>query len=259
MIRRVFSTLLPVLIAIAVVGAAAAVSASPLLEHLHTISPTDAIGGGMMFAGFQFAIRPRTWEELNAISFPTSARQPECFADYLFDTQTYTDNATTRSTFFVTAQNDRNLSNFGGGALPEGQFFEIQSIMLDLFPSTGYVSTAAGGVTGLLDDLGQLLLTSRPILTISLNNKQYGQWPLSLAHQTGGPTGFGWGTFTAEESLQYGNNSVPDGGLFVGGSLIIPPKVGFSVVIEYAAAVNTAAGDFRQRLTLAGVTHRNVR
>ena len=206
-----------------------------------------------------FAIRPKTFQQLNAEAFPQSVGQPECFAHYWYDTQTYLDNATTQLTFFAATQADRSLSNLPtAGQLEDPQFFEIHCIMLDAVADAGFVTTAAGGVAGAIDDLGLLMVTGRPRVTLNISDKQYGPWPATLMHASGGPVGFGWGTFTAEESLQYGNNGPPDGGLFIGGSIIIPPKVGFRLTMDWPAAVNLT-DDYRLKMTLGGVLHRAVR
>lgn len=208
----------------------------------------------------KWPIIPRTFPELRVRANPTQPGQPEAVPWWFYDTQTYTDNSSTELTFFAATQNDRSLSNWQqAGALPDPNFFEIHGLMVDIYSTTAtqFVTTAAGGVTGAIDDLGLLLLTGRPRITLSLSDKDYGPWPLSVCHGTGGPTGFGWGTFTAEESLQFANNGIFDGGAHIGGALLIPPKVSFTARMQWPAAVNIS-GDYRIRLTMAGTLYRRI-
>lgn len=206
-------------------------------------------------------IRPMTYQQLKTRANPQTAGIPETSPWVLYDTQTYTDNVTTQLTFFAAAQADRSLSNMGvAGQLPEPQFFEVHGICADVFNATAasYVTTAAGGVDGAINDLGQLLLTGRGRFTLNLSDKPYGPFPLSFLHGSGGPIGGGQGTFVAEESLQWANNGVFDGGFFVGGSILIPPSTNFNVVLDWPAAVNIT-GDYRIRVSLVGVVHRAIR
>lgn len=201
-------------------------------------------------------VRAKTYQQLIALANPASANQPEAVAWWLYDTQTYTDNVTTELTFFAAPQADRSLSNLEtAGALPDPQFFEVHYVALDIVPVTGFVTSAAGGPTGMIDDIGRLLARARWQLTIS--DKRYGPFPAHALHALGGPTGFGWGTLTAPQSLQYALNSVPDGGACFDGAVVIPPKVGFTAVMSWPAAVDLT-GDYRLRLTLVGVLHRRV-
>ena len=209
--------------------------------------------------GLRYPVRARTWRELNDAAFPGQVNQPEVYAHHLYDTQTYLDNATTQLTFFAATQADRSLSNLQtGGQLEDPQFFDIWGISCSAWADAGYVTTAAGGVTGAIDDLGLLIVQGRPRLTLQISDKQYGPWKLESCHAMGGPVGFGWGTFTAEESLQYSNNGPPDGGLWVGGSITIPPKVGWRMTVDWPAAVNLT-DDYRICIGLFGVLSRAVR
>lgn len=153
--------------------------------------------------------------QLGHASNPQSANAPEAYADILYDTQTYLDNATTQLTFFGAAQANVSLSNMQqGGSLASGNYFAIDHITCDMWADAGWITTAAGGVTGAADDVGLLLMQGRPTLTLTLDNKPYGPWPLLAAGASGGVDTFGWGTFTAEESLQQGQNKA--GYLYLG-------------------------------------------
>lgn len=204
-------------------------------------------------------VKGLTYQDLREIARPSLAGQPEAIPDVLYDTQTYTDNATVQLTFFAAAVADQSLSNMQlGGQLQANEYFAIHYFTLDAFnDGADFVSTAAGGVEGHLNDIGLLVLQGRPRATLLMNNKPYGPWPLSAFHATGGPTGGMMGTFTAEENLQWANNGVFDGGLGIGGSIIIPPSTGFNVVVQWPAAVDLT-DDYRLRLGLWGVRYRPV-
>jgi hypothetical protein len=198
-----------------------------------------------------------TSAQLMAASNPVNAGQPEAIPWFLYSTKTYTDNSTTRLTFFDSVENDKTLSNMEtAGALPDPQFMIVHYVTCDILREP---TTAAGGVDGAINDIELLLkATGRAIFTFKMSNKDYGPFPLTLCHSTGGATGVVAGTFTAEEQIQQANNGIPgSGGFPFGGALVIPPKVGFSVVLEVAAAVNLTA-DVRIRMGLAGVLYRRV-
>lgn len=203
----------------------------------------------------RYQIHNVSYGDLRARSRPQAPNQPEAFADTLYDTQTYLDNSSVALTFFGAAQPDLTLGNIGAGSLPDGQYFSIDHISLDAWADAGWVTTAAGGVTGAADDLGLLLYQGRPTLTLTLNNKPYGPWPLLAAGGSGGVDVFGWGTFTAEESLQTGQVRV--GGMFVGQSIVIPPLVSFRAVVNWSAAQNLT-DDYRLRLSFVGTRYRPV-
>jgi hypothetical protein len=203
-------------------------------------------------------ITPKTKQQLAQIVDPqvVAGGQSEATPWVLYDTQLYTSAATTTQTFFATQQNDRTLSNLlQAGALTDPQYFEIFNLGFDVLQD---LSTSAGAETGVLDDIQKLMLVGRPIFTLTISDKNYGPFPLSFLHTSGGAVGMGWGTFTAEESIEYGNNSLPDGGWNWRGSVVIPPKVGFSVTVQWAAAQTLAAGNPQVRFWMAGCLHRRV-
>lgn len=193
---------------------------------------------------------------------PRSAQVPESVPWWFYDTQTYTDNATTQLTFFAATTGDRSLSNLeSGGQIPDPNFFAIHYFNADFMNNgagTPYETStvAASQNVGAIDDIGRLLLSGRARFTLTISDKRYGPWPLSVTGGTGAAQGFGWGTTTAEETVQYGHNALT-GGAYIGGKIMIPPKVGFSVVIDWPAAVDLTA-DYRVRLTMYGVYYRRI-
>lgn len=201
-------------------------------------------------------VTPRSWESISADLQP---RSPEGIPHWMYDTQTYTDNATTELTFFASAQT-LDLTNLRTpGGLPEPQTLYIHNIFIDYLSGTaGYVSTGAA-TAGFADDFGQLHVNGRGRLLLTISQKQYGPWPLLAFPGLGGIEGFISGTQAAGTSLQIGRNSlaVGSGRGVVGGAIIIPPKVDFQVVITWPAALNLS-GDAKVRCTLHGALYRKV-
>lgn len=205
-----------------------------------------------------YPIVPKSYAELRRASRPGGGRSvgPEYYAAPLYDTQTYLDASSTELTFFGANQTNKTLGNLPqGGYLPEGQFFAIDHITVDMWPDAGWATTAAGGVTGIANDVGLLLYQGRPVWTLTLNQKPYGPYPLIQAGGSGGVAAFGYGTFTAEESIQFGANMV--GCQHIGQTLIIPPSINWSITVQWAAAQDLT-DDYRIRFGLQGVQYRPV-
>lgn len=203
--------------------------------------------------------RARTRAELEMVANPQSANQPECFPYVLYDTQTYVDNTTTSLTFFTSTNSDKTLSNMeGSGQLPDPQWFEIHYMTCDLLATPVVNAGHTAAALGNLQDVQLLMDVGRPTFTLTISNKNYGPLPLNTCAALGGATGFGWGTFTAEASVAYANNGIPGSGGFPwGGALVIPPKMGFNVVLNWAAAQDIS-GNVPIRMGLCGVLYRRV-
>lgn len=196
---------------------------------------------------------------LAIMSGPTSAGDAETVPWILYDTQTYTDNTTVNLSFFGAAQANQDLSNIGVGNLPASTYFRPYQLVVDYIPA-GFVSTAAGGVVGNIDDIGLLHVVGRGRVSMLYNNKPYGPFPLQAFRGSGGVQSTGWGTFTAEESLQVGQNIPTDqapGGFGLFGGVTFKPNSSWGVTITWPAAVNLTA-DVRIRVGLVGLLSRGV-
>jgi len=200
-----------------------------------------------------------TAAQLAAAANPLSAGQPEAQPWFLYDTQLITSGTTTSASFFVNQNADKTMSNIeSGGQLPDPQYFIVHYVTCDILDppvaNAGHAATALGPV----NDIDVLLKTQRATFTFSMSNKNYGPFPLTLCHATGGATGNGTATYTAEASIWYGNNGiVGSGGFPFLGSLVIPPKVGFNITVNFAAAP-TLSGNINMRIGMAGVLYRRV-
>ena len=225
--------------------------------------PTVDIGGGvempvMLMGAIAPLIVPRTRMQLDELANPQGRGVSQATPWILYDSQTYTSAATTTLNFFQTQQNDRTLSNLlQGGALTDPNYFEIYNLGFDILnDGSGVV-----GVTevGIADDIQKLMLVGRPIFTLTIQDKNYGPFPLSFLHTSGGAQGFiAAGNTAATGNVQFANNSFPDGGWNWRGSVIIQPKVGFSVQVQWTAAQTLAAGNPVVRFWMAGALHRAV-
>ncbi len=200
-----------------------------------------------------------TAAQLAQAANPSSAGQPEALPWFLYDTQLITSATTTSATFFQTVQTDPTMGNMeSAGQLPDPQYFILHYVTCDILDppiaNAGHAASALGPV----NDIDVLLKTQRATFTFQMSNKTYGPFPLTLCHGTGGATGNGTATYTAEASIWYGNNGiVGSGGFPFLGSIVIPPKVGFKFTVNFAAAP-TLSGNINMRLGLAGVLYRRV-
>ena len=206
----------------------------------------------------RYPIRPMTYEALTDAARPSVPGQPEAYASTLYDTQTFTDNSSTTIRFFGAAQTTYNLGNLGQAAqLPAGSFFAIEYIRLEAITAAP-ISTAAGGVTGAIDDIARIFLTSRPFLSLTYNGKPYGPWPASHAlAASGGLNAVGYGTFTAEESIQFAQADPQADGIYIGASILLMPVTEFYLDFTLSAVADVTA-DYRIRCSLVGTRYRPV-
>lgn len=197
----------------------------------------------------------KTKAQLDAISQPEFAGQPEALPWVLYDTQTYTSAATTRLTFFQNTNIDPTITNMeAAGQLPDPQYFEIWYMGLDILIDVSTAATEAGAV----DDVAKLILVGRPTFTLTQSNKAFGPFPGSFLHASGGPTGGIASAIATPGSIQFGNNGVFDGGFCVGGSIVLRPKVGWNVSMAWSAAQTLNFGNPLLRFWMSGVLHRRV-
>lgn len=198
---------------------------------------------------------PMTWDELIGNGAPRNAQQPEAYRDVLYDTQTYVDNATTDLTFFTAVNADKTLSNMpASGSLPAATAFAINAISTEWLIPFG-AGTAAGPVG--VADISLLGIVGRPILTLTMSDKQYGPWPQQYAGAAGNPTFFGFGTTTSDAGAIAGAQNSFNGGFFLGNTIILLPNVGFQVNVRWAAAQNIS-GNQLLRVSLHGTRYRRV-
>lgn len=192
----------------------------------------------------------------NAKAIPPSGRSPEAIWHVIYDTQTYTDNATTSLDFFSAVNADKSLSNMeSAGQFPAPQVFNIFGIYCDVWTAAPVSTTA--DVTGDLNDAFLLLMVGRPRWQFTLQNKVYGPYPLITLHAMGGPAGYLQSTTAAGGSTQAAGN-MPHGGWNYNGSITIPAQTSFQFNVTWAAAQNLTA-DWRVRISMSGILSRAVK
>jgi len=197
-------------------------------------------------------------EALLGLANPQVANQPQSFPHLLFDTQTYTSTTTLNLTFFQAVQADPTLGNIEApGSFPTPKFFALESIGLDILLRPA--AQAGHAATGPVDDVAQLVLQGRGILQLEYQNKVYGPWPLSAFQASGGPTGFGWATMTAEAQVSYANNGIPNGiGYGMNQQIIFKPNANFKVTLRWPAALTLANGNTLLRVWMYGALYQAV-
>lgn len=199
-----------------------------------------------------------TRRQLRARSTPPSGASPEAIWHQFFDTQPFVTAATTRLTFFQTTNVDATITNMpAAGQLPDPQWLSIYDLTCDfLTQNTSVVGVSQ--VTGELGDLTLLLKVGRPTWVLTISDKRYGPYSLTLLHATGGPVGFqASGNTAASGNAQYANNAMNPGWNYQG-SLIIPPKTNFNIEVVWAATQVTLETPINIRLSLHGILSRRT-
>lgn len=208
----------------------------------------------------QVDIIPKTFAELQNEATPQAVEggNMEAVAWSIYDTATYTSAATTALTFFNTTRANPQLSNLApAGQFPNPQFFRVQSATLDVMELPG-----ASAVQAAVLDTWQILFGTgvagigAPVFMFVLANKQYGPFPLSMCHGTGGPQGFGY-TGAVAAGVEWAVNSFPDGGFKFGNSILIPPQQAFQVTAAWDGPV-TLTANINLRFALHGTLYRRI-
>lgn len=207
-------------------------------------------------AGLGTNFIPKSRAQIRADFTPPSGQSQEAIWHQLYDTQTYTDNSTTRLTFFAATNADNTLSNMdASGMLPAPQSFAIHNVCCDLWTAAG-VSTSATTV-GNVNDLFLLMLVGRPTWTLNISSKRYGPYSLSALHGTGGPVGFSTNASTAAAvSQQFAKNDASAGWNYYG-KVGVPEQVAFNMEVVWGAAQDLTA-NWTIRMSLFGVLNRRV-
>lgn len=204
--------------------------------------------------GFGTRFKVATRGQLRQMSTPPSGASPEAIWHQFYDTQNYLTAATTTLTFFAAANPNLNLSNMEtGGQLSDPQWLSIWDVTCDFITQN---TSDAGAILGELNDLSLLLKVGLPTWTLTISDKNYGPYSLSVLHGTGGPSG-NVDAGTLAVGAQYANN-MPTPGWNYKGSLIIPPKTSFRIVVNWNAAQATTLAILPIRLSLFGILSRRV-
>lgn len=212
-----------------------------------------------LVAGFIFPVVPRSLGDLQERANPSGGSMQgmsEAVPWVWFDTLEY-ESATTRElVFFSEAKSDRSLSNMpASGQLTQPQYFEMYFGGFDVLEP---VTSEATGGPGAWDDVQQLVLTGRGIWNFEMSDKNYGPFPTSFLHQSGGVNGYGYNEAAAGTvKSEYAVNSIFDGGFPWNGSVIIPPSTGWNITMRWPAAL-TLVENRLLRCWIAGTLHRRI-
>lgn len=202
------------------------------------------------------SLRARSFAAENQKAIPPSGRSPEAIWHVAYDTKTYTDNSTTSLNFFdSTNVGTLDLSNMEtAGQFPAPQVFDIHGIFCDMWTAVG-VSTSATTV-GNVNDIYLLLFVGRPRWLLTIQQKNYGPYPLDTLHGLGAPVAFLSST-VATVSQQFASNDRSPGWNY-NGSITIPSQTSFQFNITWAAAQDLTA-DWRIRIAMSGKLSRAVK
>jgi hypothetical protein len=202
------------------------------------------------------SLRARSFAAENQKAIPPSGRSPEAIWHVIYDTKVYTDNSTVSLNFFdSTNVGTLDLSNMEvAGQFPAPQVFDIHGIFCDAWTAAG-VSTSATN-TGNINDLMLLLFVGRPRWVLTIQQKNYGPYPLATLHGLGGPNAFGFSSDGAEILQVVTMDRSP--GWNYNGSITIPAQTAFQFNITWAAAQDLTA-DWRIRIAMSGKLSRAVK
>lgn len=201
---------------------------------------------------YRIPIRPATFDELALAASPNELRRgdTEAIPDQLFDTITYVSAVTDRITLFNQTRANRNLSNMElAGTLPAKFYFQIFGIYV-----TYFIPPAATAWQDLqLLSQGGAAALGGPTLRIIQSAKEYGPWVLDAFHDIGGLEGFGTAT-----DLNYARNASSGDTFWADGALMVPPQEAISLELGWSAPVTLTQGNTQIRVTLEGITHRQL-
>lgn len=199
-----------------------------------------------------------TRSQLRRKATPLSGAAPEAIWQQFYDTQSYVGGSTVNLNYFVDTNTDRTLSNMqAAGQFPDPQWFTLYDVTCD-FLSQNTSVVGVTDVTGELNDIALLLKVGRGTWTLTISDKRYGPYSLTLLHGTGGPVGNVFPGNTANTgNQQWANNTLAPGWNY-SGSLIIPPKTNFNIEVNWAAAQTIVNDPLPVRISLHGILSRRV-
>lgn len=203
------------------------------------------------------SLRARSFQAENQKAIPPSGRSPEAIWHLIYDTKTYTDNTTVSLNFFDSVNvGTLDLSNMElAGQFPAPQVFDIFGIYADLWATAAGVSTSATTV-GNVNDFYLLMFVGRPRWTFTLQQKNYGPYPLAALHGLGAPVGLLSQTVATVTQQAVSNDRSP--GWDYNGSITVPAQTAFQFNITWQAAQDLTA-NWLIRISMTGKLSRAVK
>ncbi len=202
-----------------------------------------------------------TKEALDQAANPQLLGQLEAYPQPLYDTQSVANGDKGPYQFFVATNTDTSVTNLTSpGQLAADQYFILQYITADWLQAPSKGTDAA--VNPNVADWSAFFVTGNPTLSLLVSQKEYGPYPLWQAGASGGASGFmaAEGATAAGWNVAVLNNGIPgQGGISLGGAVILTPRKTFKVVVSLAAgtALTMVAGA-KLRINLHGALYRNV-
>lgn len=201
-------------------------------------------------------VRPMTADDLRKITKPTAVLggTTEGYHFTYYDTATAVSGGQTELSFWDQARTGQLTNLETPGKLVSPKFFRIDCINI-----TPLVVPTGAADPQQWDDLAQFLLQGNGQVVLSIQDKQYGPWPILEACALGGVTGFGvdFADATAE-SILYANSGVPGGcGIDIDGSLWLTPEAGFFGRLRWDSAP-TPSVDTAIQWSMRGAVYRAV-
>lgn len=206
-----------------------------------------------------FTVQAKSASTLASESTPTSGTDLEAVPWDLFDTNTTlfaNAGVSINAAFYQVVQADPTLGNMQmPGALPAPQWLEPAALAVDILA----IPSSSATIAGAMSDIANILKTVRSVFNMKVSQKDYGTFPLMLAHCTGGEQGYIASAIATPGTVQFGNNGIPDGGWWLDGAIIIPSQQNFIVsIITSATALTLTQTPMPIRCNLWGVLHRRV-
>lgn len=231
--------------------------------ELHAVVATaphlpDALGPmslvPALMGAVRFEVKAFTYDQLKRDANPATVNQPETIPWVWWDSQDITTNFGTVY-FFASTSNDPTIANIQqANTLSADQYFRVFAVTADfLIGASGTSSTAPL----IVDDLLGIQNTARTFFRFDMNQKQYANTPLTCLHSSGGIfVNLQLGTPTASGLTVAAQNWAPDGGWWVGGSWVLPPRQTFQSWLQGAAVTLNATR--KTRISLHGALSRKV-
>ena len=202
-------------------------------------------------------VRALSVEDLKNRTTPgyTKKGQSEAVFHTIYDTATFT-NATVALQFFNAGRASRQLTNFNGrGMFPAKEAFQPIALTVDIMIVPGALGVGVDTISQMwnLQFGSGVAGVGAPIIEIEYSNKTYGPFKLSQAHGTGGPHGF-----HTVNNFSFANNSLPDGGIWLGDSVIFAPLQNFTLDILWQTPYAALPANINIQPCIHGILHRAV-
>ena len=208
--------------------------------------------------GIQGPFVPRTVRDLESITTPAfvPGGQLEGYRRTYYDTATISNGDVSAAFFTVprTAPYATNLENPGSGQLPRKTWFSIGSVHF-----TPLITDVSGADPDVWRDVAALTLSQNARITLIVENKRYGSWPLRELGSIGGLVGQGYSASDATaESQQFAMPGPLKQGAYVGGTIWLTPNSSFGWLVEWESPGVTLSTSIDCGLEMAGSVYRPI-